>query len=84
MPTQPAPTATTEVTTFPQAVLLIPRSDPAAIAFCKSILAKTDPKVNADFNPTPTELTTLATDTATYDTAKANARGGDTAATKAL
>ncbi len=84
MPTPTAPTATTEVTAFPEAVLLLPKGNPAAIAFCKSILAKTDPKQNADFNPTPTELTTLATDTATYDTANTNARGGGTAATRAL
>ena len=84
MPTPTAPNATTEVTTFPQAVLLIPKGNPAAIAFCKSILAKTDPKLNPDFNPTPADLATLATDTAAYDTAHANARGGGTAATKVL
>jgi len=84
MPTPTAPTATTEVTSLPQAVLLIPRSDPAALAFCNSILAKTDPTQNADFKPTPPELAKLATDAAAYATAISTARGGGTAATKVL
>jgi hypothetical protein len=74
--------STTEVTSFPEAVLLIPKGNPATIAFCRNILASTDN--NPDFTPKPEELTTLATDTDTYDKANANARGGGLAATKVL
>ena len=84
MPAQTEPNATTQLASFPQAVVLLPASDAAAIGFCKSILAKTDPTKNADFNPTPQELATLATDTAAYDTAYAKSRGGGRAATQAL
>jgi len=84
MPTPTAPNATTEPTSYPEAVVLLPKSDPAAIGFCKSILAKTDPTKNSDFNPTPQELTTLATDAAAYDSAYAKSRGGGRAATQAL
>ncbi len=84
MPTETAPNATTEPTSFPEAAVLLPASDPVAIGFCKSILAMTDPTKNSDFNPTPQELTNLATDTAAYDTAYAKSRGGGRAATQLL
>jgi hypothetical protein len=66
--------STTEVTIYPGAALLVPRGHDGSITFAKNVL--TSVTNSSYFNPKPAELATLEADTAAYDKANVEARGG--------
>jgi hypothetical protein len=71
----------TDVTTFPETVVLFPKADDAAVTYAKGVI--TSITGNPNFNPPPPELTELESETDTYEKANVAARDKSSVAVKA-